>query len=213
MNITQTQLGRIMPRNPDIPTWTSVLNSAMAEFQIASRADRIAAFLAQIAHESGEMRRMVENLNYSTAKRICAVWPKRFPTEADAAPYVGQPEKLANRVYAGRMGNGDASSGDGWRFRGRGLLQVTGRGNYKAVGAALGLPLSGNPDLLLQAGPAARSAANYWKSHGLNELADDRSDDDDDADFVTITVKINGGKNGLSERRAYWASARAALNL
>ena len=90
MNISQTQLGRITPRNPDIPTWTTVLNSAMAEFQIASRADRIAAFLAQIAHESGEMRRLVENLNYSTAKRICAVWPKRFPTQADAAPYVGQ---------------------------------------------------------------------------------------------------------------------------
>ncbi|ROH93008.1 glycoside hydrolase family 19 protein [Stagnimonas aquatica] len=213
MQITQTQLSRIMPRNPDIPTWTAVLNSAMAEFQIASRADRIAAFLAQIAHESGEMRRLVENLHYSSAKRICAVWPKRFPTEADAAPYVAQPEKLANRVYADRMGNGDAASGDGWRFRGRGLLQVTGRGTYKAVGTALGLPLTGNPDLLLQAGPAARSAAHYWRSNGLNELADDRSDDDDDADFVTITVKINGGKNGLTERRAYWASAKTALNL
>ena len=213
MQITQTQLSRIMPRNPDIATWTTVLNSAMAEFQIASRADRIAAFLAQIAHESGEMRRLAENLYYGSAKRICAVWPKRFLTEADAAPYVAQPEKLANRVYADRMGNGDAASGDGWRFRGRGLLQVTGRGTYKAVGTALGLPLTGNPDLLLQAGPAARSAAHYWRSNGLNELADDRSDDDDDADFVTITVKINGGKNGLTERRAYWASAKTALNL
>lgn len=213
MNITQAQLSQVMAGNPSAAAWTPVLNAAMAEFGIGANADRIAAFLAQIAHESGELRRLEENLNYRTAARLCAVWPKRFPTEADAAPYVSASDRLANRVYADRLGNGDAASGDGWRYRGRGLLQVTGRGNYASVGAALGLKLTQTPELLLQPEPAARSAALYWKSHGLNELADDRSDDDDDEDFVLITVKINGGKAGLTERRAYWQQARTALGL
>lgn len=213
MNITQQQLSQIVPKNPDPATWTAVLNSAMSEFQIDANANRVAAFLAQIAHESSEMRRLEENLRYTSAKRICDVWPKRFPSEGHALPYVGKPHLLANRVYADRLGNGDVASGDGWAYRGRGLMQVTGRGNYAAVGTALGLPLVATPDLLLQPGPAARSAAWFWKSHGLNELADDQSTDDDDADFVTITVRINGARVGLRERRAYWAMARNVLGV
>lgn len=220
MNITATQLAAIMPRNPEPAAWTPILNAAMAEFEIAANAARIAAFLAQIAHESGELRSLRESLRYSTAKGICATWPKRFPTEASAAPYVsqrgvddGRDQALANRVYAGRMGNGDVASGDGWRYRGRGLLQVTGRENYRTTGRQLGLPLEAQPERLEERTPAARSAGLFWQNHGLNALADDFSNDDDDADFVAITIAINGGRNGLAERREYWARAEKALGI
>jgi putative chitinase len=111
------------------------------------------------------------------------------------------------------MGNGGEHSGDGWRFRGRGLLQITGRGNYRSTEEALGLPLEEQPELLEQPGPAVLAAAHYWKSHGLNELADDRNDDNDDEDFVTISITINGGRAGLDSRREYWERAKAALGL
>ena len=137
-----------------------------------------------------------------------AVWKKRFPTLDKAQPYEHQPEKLANYVYAKRLGNGDVPTGDGWRFRGRGLLQVTGRGNYHSIGGALHLPLDTEPERLAQPDGAALSAAHFWKSRGLNELADDRNDDDDDEDFVTISVIINGGRAGLDSRRGYWAKAK-----
>ena len=139
------------------------------------------------------------------------VWPKRFPSEAAAAPYVDHPERLANFVYGKRLGNGDASSGDGYRYRGRGILQITGRSNYAAVGQALGLDLIGNPDLLLQAEHAAMSAAWFWDSRGLNALADDRTDDDDLEDFTRITRLINGGTAGLRERLALLQQLEPAL--
>ena len=206
--LTEAQLASVMPRaKPAI--WLGPLTAAMAERDIASP-QRMAAFLAQIAHESGEMTRIEERLSYS-AKRMTQVWPNRFPDEAAAAPFAGNPERLANKVYAGRMGNGDEASGDGFRFRGRGLIQLTGRSNYATAGTALGLDLVNQPDLLLQPGPAARSAAWFWQSRGLNELADHRPGDDDKQDFTRITKLINGGTAGLSERLAYWAKARAAL--
>ncbi len=142
-----------------------------------------------------------------------STWPKRFPTLADAQTYARQPEKIANRAYAGRLGNGDEQSGDGWQYRGRGIIQITGRGNYQEVGAALGLPLEAQPELLEQPDNAALSAGWFWKSHLLNPLADHQTDDIDDADFVTITTKINGGTVGLADRRAYWVHARAALGI
>jgi putative chitinase len=168
------------------------------------------AFLAQIAHESAELTRLEENLSYSAA-RILAVWPGRFPTLESARPFERAPERLANRVYASRLGNGDVASGDGWRFRGRGLLQITGRGSYRAAAQALGLPLEAEPERLATPEIAALSAAHFWRSRGLNELADDRSGDDDDADFVRISITINGDRHGLNERRRYWTLAKAAL--
>lgn len=213
MKITKAQLAAVMSGNPEAAAWTEPLNAAMTEFGISGNAQRIAAFLGQIAVESGELRKLEENLNYTTAKRLCAVFPKRFATEADAAPYVRNPERLANRVYANRIGNGDELSGDGWLFRGRGLMQVTGRGNYLAVGKALALNLTKSPGLLLQPAIAARSACQFWQSHGCNPLADDRSDDNDDADFVAITAKINPAKEGLAARRAYWMKARGVLGI
>lgn len=207
MTVSDQVLRAVMPR-VDAAHWVGPLNQAMARFSIVTP-DRAAAFLAQIAHESGECRRLVENLHYSSAG-LTRTWPHRFPPEI-AAQYAKQPERIANRAYANRLGNGNESSGDGWRFRGRGVLQTTGRSNYRATGAALQMNLEAQPEQLEQPLPAALSAAQFWDSRGCNALADSDPGDDDDADFVRITVLINGGKNGLAERRAYWARARAAL--
>jgi putative chitinase len=206
--LSEAQLLAIMPR-VNAPAWADPLNEAMARFHVSSRA-RAAAFLAQIAHESDECRRLVENLRY-TAAGICRTWPKRFPTLDSATPYANNPEKLANRVYADRMGNGDERSGDGWRFRGRGLVMNTGKANYRAAGEALGIFLELHPELLEQPVPAALAAAQFWESRGCNELADSLPGDNDDIDFVRITVLINGATTGLASRRAYWAKALAAL--
>lgn len=169
---------------------------------------RQSAFLAQTAHESAGFTRLTENLNYS-ATGLAATWPGRF-RGADGQPNAlaqvlhRRPEAIANLVYANRMGNGPEASGDGWRYRGRGLLQITGRAQYQRCGAALGLPLVEQPDLLAQPEPAVLSAAWFWQVNGLNELADA-------GDFEAITRRINGGLNGLAERRALWAKFREAL--
>ncbi len=198
-----------MPACSNVTAWVTALNNAMSRFDITG-GQRMAAFLAQVAHESGQLARLSENLNYS-AKRLMQVWPSRFPTLEKAQKYEKNPEKLANYVYAGRLGNGDEASGDGWRFRGRGLIQLTGRGNYRAAGQGIGLPLEEQSDLLGQPEAAALSAAWFWKSHGLNELADDRSNDNDNEDFKTITKRINGGTVGLQERIAFWKRAKTVL--
>ena len=203
VNLTEQQLKEIMPGCTDPATWVPALNEAMDRFDISS-SERMAAFLAQIAHESGQLTRLSENLTYS-AQRLMQVWPKRFPSMEKARQYERNPEKLANNVYAKRLGNGDEASGDGWRYRGRGLIQLTGRDNYRAAAQGIDLPLEDDPDLLLQPGPAALSAAWFWKSHGLNELADAS------ADFSTITKRINGGTVGLNERVAFWEKAKDAL--
>jgi putative chitinase len=207
--ITEAQLRRIMPDAANVAAWLPPLNEALKRFTITSP-QRAAAFLAQVAHESGQLNRLVERLGY-TAKRLMEVWPNRFPTLEKAGIYAGNPEKLANYIYAKRLGNGDESTGDGWRYRGRGLIQLTGRGNYVTAGSAIGLALEKFPELLEQPMGAALSAAWFWSSRGLNELADDRNDDDDTEDFVKITVTINGGRAGLSERMRYWETAKTVL--
>jgi putative chitinase len=209
--LSQIQLAAFLPRLPGQDAWTSALNGAMDRFEINTPA-RAAAFLAQVAHESTELKDLVENLSYS-AKGLVATWPKRFLTLAAAQPYERQPELLANYVYAKRLGNGDTSSGDGWRYRGRGLLHVTGRGNYRACGAALSLPLEDQPELLATPVPAALAAAQFWQSHGCNQLADDRNDDNDDEDFISITKIVNGGTIGLKSRQQYWARALTAFGI
>ncbi|WP_449432361.1 glycoside hydrolase family 19 protein [Pseudomonas putida] len=170
MPITEQQLLQILPNaRPVAGIFLPALNRAMLRWKIDSRL-RQAAFLAQVGHESGQLRSLVENLNYS-ADALVRTWPTRFTTQS-AGAYARQPEKIANKVYGGRMGNGPESSGDGWRYRGRGLLQVTGRSNYREVGAGLGLPLEAEPELLEQAEHAAQSAAWWWSKRGLNEMAD-----------------------------------------
>lgn len=188
----------------NIERFAAPLADACAEFGIDTPA-RLAAFLAQVAHESGSLGRMVENLNYS-AEGLRAVFPRYFSDPATALDFARQPQRIANRVYAGRLGNGDEAGGDGWRFRGRGLIQITGRENYRTCGAALGLDLDAAPELLEQPSAASRSAAWFWRSRDLNRLADA-------GDLQAITKRINGGLTGYADRKTHYAHALKAFGV
>jgi putative chitinase len=154
--------------------------------------ERIAGFLAQVGHESGGLRFTVENLNYR-AEALTRVWPSRFPPGV-AESYAMQPERIANRAYADRMGNGDEASGDGWAYRGRGLIQLTGKDAYAAFSLEANNEALVNPDLVAEVELAALSAGWFWSSNGLNALADNK-------DIVGMTVRVNGGTNGLDDRQ------------
>lgn len=185
--------------------WAGFIDGAMRRWQI-NTPRRQAAFLAQIAHESNRLSRITESLYYTTPERLLLIFPRHFDNLSPASGYVRNPDALANRVYANRMGNGPSESGDGWRYRGRGLIQITGKNNYRACANGIGAPLLDQPDLLEQHGHAAESAAWYWTSHGCNALADaDR--------FPEITKVINGGLNGMADRLALWTSAKKALGV
>lgn len=167
------------------------LTDAMQRWGIDSPV-RQAAFLGQIAVESMRLSVLEENLSYS-AERLCAVWPRRFPTLESAAPFARNPRALANKVYGGRMGN--TGPDDGWRYRGRGLKQLTGRDNYEAYSRAAGINAASNPDLLLDPRYAADSAGWFWHANGCGALADAR-------DWRGLTRRINGGETALGERIA-----------
>jgi putative chitinase len=169
------------------------LDAAFLRFKIAAPHQR-AGFLAQAMHESQDFTRLVENLNYKTPERVRAVWPTRFATLAEAALVLRDPERLANTVYSNRLGNGDFSSGDGWRYRGRGIFQLTGRANYMAAGEALGRPYKYQPDLVSLPSDAVLTAGWYWATSGCNALSD----------IEKITRRINGGLHGLAERKAIY---------
>lgn len=163
---------------------------------------RVACWLGQLAHESASFSRVVENLNYSAAGLL-----KTFPKYFDAAlaeEYARNPARIASRVYGGRMGNGSEATRDGWHFRGRGLIQITGRENYARCGEALGVDLTRRPDLLERPMYAALSAGWYWHEHNLNALADR-------LDMHAITRRINGGTNGAQDRVELTAKALHAL--
>lgn len=225
MQITQAQLLRILPNaGPRAGVFVSPLNRAMARFEIHSPA-RMAAFLAQVGHESAHLTRLVENLNYS-AQRLAEVWPFRYAAKDARGRYLRtdktalvptplanqiarNPQLIANNTYADRNGNGSVVSGDGWRYRGRGLLQVTGRGNYRAAGAGVGQPLEAQPELLEQPEFAALSAAWWWADKGLNVLADRGRFDD-------IGSIINTGQPGRTpigadNRRELWRQGQEVL--
>lgn len=174
------------------PAWLEPLTAAFQRFDI-STPKRQAAFIGQCAHESGNFKTLQENLNYS-AKGLNATWPSRFPSEAEAQPYHRQPEKIANKVYFGRMGNNN--EGDGWKYRGRGLIQLTGKDNYRLASDSLRVDFVAEPDLLLTKEYAALSAAWYWNKRNLNKEADA-------GDFTSMTKKINGGVIGLDDRVAH----------
>jgi putative chitinase len=165
-----------------------------AKFQINTPL-RLAHFLAQCGHESGGFRVTQENLNYS-AKGLAGIFKKYFPTEAAATPYARQPQKIANKVYANRMANGSEASGDGYKFRGRGYIQLTGRDNYTQFGKAIGEDIAANPDAV-SSKYALLSAAWFWSKNGLNKLADAGSTD---ATVTSITKRVNGGTIGLADR-------------
>jgi putative chitinase len=174
--------------------WAPVFNSHLA---LHPRA--IPYFLGQVLHESANLTRLVESLNYRDPQRLRAVWQSRFPTVASALPYVGNAEKLANLVYAKRMGN--TEPGDGWRYRGRGLIQVTGRANYDAVGKAIGLDLVADPDQLLKPDIALRASLAWWSINVPAHYI---------GDVEKITRVVNGGTNGLDERKFVTAQAIGA---
>lgn len=180
--------------------WAPVFSRVIRDGSFSSGLAELGDFLGQVLHESGMLERVEEGLTYTTASRICAVWPRRFPTQADAAPFVRNPERLANHVYGGRMGN--TQPGDGYRFRGRGLLQVTGRDNYTAVGRALGLDLAGNPDLLAQPEHALRASVAWWEGNLPDSIM---------GDIVKVTRRVNGGTVGIEHRAAVTLAAGKAL--
>jgi putative chitinase len=156
---------------------------------------RLAHFLAQCGHESGGFRLTQENLNYS-AKGLMGIFKKYFPTEALANAYARKPEKIANRVYGSRMGNGPEASGEGYKFRGRGYIQLTGKQNYTAFDATVPESIVDNPDLVATKYPLA-SAAWFWSKNGLNTLADKGASD---INVTAITKRVNGGTIGLTDR-------------
>lgn len=208
--ITGQLLREKLPQCKDPEGWAETLNQVMPQFDITTPS-RVAAFIAQTAIESAGFSVLEENLFYTSAQRLGKVWPSRFPGGANAAAYLRNPEALGNFVYANRMGNGDVASGDGFRFRGRGLLQITGRTNYGQVAKQINLPLLDQPEKLEEPGNAARSAAYFWQAHHLNALADSAASDPKAEDFVRMTMIINGGKQALAERQALYARLRSAL--
>ena len=185
------------------PVWEAALNTTFDRFDI-STPFRQAAFIGQAAHESGNFKMLVENLNYR-AETLMKVWPKRFPTLEFAKQYERDPKKIANSVYANRMGNRDEASGDGFRFRGRGLFQTTGHAGYYHAGKALGEDFVMNPDLVSTPKYAVLTAGFFWDTHKLNQYADTQ-------DYKTMTKKINGGFIGLEDRIKHITHALQVLN-
>lgn len=200
--LSEKILRAILPDCRDPGAWARILNKLLEGSEVTTPA-HVAEFLAHTGHESAHLNMMRENLNYS-ARGLRAVWPTRFPTAEVAASYARRPEQIANRVYANRLGNGSEESGDGWRYRGRGLIQITGKANYAAAGQELGLKLVERPALLEDPVHAASSALWFWQSRGLHLDTDDLLED---------TRKINGGLNGLADRKALLERARAALGV
>jgi len=201
MELTLDQLKQLLPKNPYVDHWHRVLAQLLPDYEI-STPQRVAAFLAQCAHESGEFTALKENLNYR-APTLRKVFPKYFPTDDIANEYANKPNKqeaIANRVYANRMGNGDEASGDGFRFCGRGLIQLTGRENYSWFAASVGISVEEASEYLQTFEGAAQSACWFWENNNLNAFADT-------GDFVTMTKRINGGTIGLDDRIAHYKHA------
>lgn len=173
------------------PKWLEPLNKTFEKYEI-NTPTRQAAFIGQCGHESANFKTLEENLNYS-AKGLMATWPSRFPTIEIATQFERNPEKIANKVYGGRADLGNTEDGDGWRFHGRGLIQLTGRSNYTVCGLALDKPFAELPELVLEPENATLSAGWFWNKRGLNALADAE-------DWTTMTKRINGGTIGLQDR-------------
>jgi putative chitinase len=199
MQITQEQLGQCIGNNPYLDHWAEALNKILPDYGIDTP-QRVAAFIAQAAHESGNFTALHENLNYR-AVTLRKVFPKYFPTDEMAAQYAQQPEKIANRVYANRMGNGPEESGDGFRYCGRGLIQLTGQQNYQNFADSIETPLEQIPDFLQTFEGAVQSACWFWENNNLNQYADTD-------DILTMTKRINGGTIGLEDRKRHYEHAK-----
>lgn len=199
--ITTQQLRECMPRCREPAIWASLLNEKLFTIGVVEP-KKIAAFIAQTGHESMDYNVLEENLNYS-ADGLMRIFPKYF-RNVSVNSYARQPSKIANRVYANRMGNGSEESGDGWRYRGRGVLQVTGYNNYRRCSEYIfgdSLHLIDDPDLLTEKEYALMSAIWYWDENNLKDIED----------FVTLTQRINGGTHGLSDREYRYGLALDVL--
>ena len=202
MQITQEQLAQILPGNPYVEHWCDALNKILPDYDI-STPNRIAAFLGETYVESAGYTALHENLNY-TAQSLCRVWPSHFNASI-ADQYAHNPEKIANRAYAGRMGNGPEESGDGWKFCGRGLIQVTGRNNYQAFADSLQMSIDDVPDFLTTFEGAIQSACWFWENNNLNQYADAWN-------IKQLSIKINGGELGLPDREQHCQLALQVLS-
>jgi putative chitinase len=203
--LTLQQLKELLPRNPYVEHWHSALAQLLPDYDI-NTPQRIAAFVAQCAHESGGFTALKENLNYK-AVTLRKIFPKYFPDDAIANHYASLPNKqeaIANKVYANRMGNGDEASGDGYRYCGRGLIQLTGKNNYQAFADSLEMNVEDVPEYLATFEGAAQSACWFWESNNLNQWADK-------GDILTLTKRINGGTIGLDDRIKHYQHALHVL--
>lgn len=206
MELQIEQLTDILPDNPNVEAWYIALYGILPRYEIDTP-ERIAAFISQCAHESGGFTQLKENLNYrwQTLRRV---FPKYFPTDQLAQRYASLPNKqeaIANRVYASRMGNGPEQSGDGYRYRGRGLIQLTGKNNYTSFAESIGMTLDDVIQYLETYEGAVESACWFWNTNKLNAYADSQ-------DLITMTKRINGGINGLDDRIEHYNHAYSVLS-
>jgi putative chitinase len=207
MELTKDQLKQLLPKNPYIDHWHHALAILLPDYEI-NTPQRIAAFMAQCAHESGGFTALKENLNYKPAT-LRKLFAKYFPTDALAEEYCAKPNKqeaIANRVYASRMGNGDEASGDGYKYCGRGLIQLTGKSNYIAFADSLEITPEEASQYLATFEGAAQSACWFWESNKLNQWADK-------GDILTLTKRINGGTIGLEDRIKHYEHALHVLGV
>jgi putative chitinase len=207
MELTLEQLKQLLPKNPYVDHWHQALSQLLPDYEI-NTAQRIAAFVAQCSHESAGFTALKENLNYKAAT-LRKIFPKYFPTDDLANAYANMPNKqeaIANRVYASRMGNGDEHSGDGYRYCGRGLIQLTGKSNYQSFADSLEMNVEDVPEYLATFEGAAQSACWFWESNNLNQWADK-------GDILTLTKRINGGTIGLEDRIKHYEHALHVLGV
>jgi putative chitinase len=207
MELTLEQLKQLLPKNPYVEHWHKALSQLLPDYEI-NTPQRVAAFIAQCAHESGGFMVLKENLNYKAAS-LRKIFPKYFPDDAIAQRYVSMPNKqeaIANKVYANRMGNGPEESGDGYRYCGRGLIQLTGRQNYTWFAASLEITPEEATEYLGTFEGAAQSACWFWETNKLNQWADV-------GDIVTLTKRINGGTIGLEDRIKHYEHALHVLGV
>jgi putative chitinase len=201
-DFTEDKLKQILVGAPHVDQWFLALQEILPDYEIDT-AERVACFLGQTAHESGGYRALRENLNYSD-KGLMGTFKKYFPTQESTVGYVRQPEKIANKIYANRMGNGPETSGDGFKHRGRGLIQLTGKSNYQAFADSIQTPVEQIPDFLQTFEGAVQSACWFWESNNLNQYADSN-------DILTMTKRINGGTLGLDDRTNRYQNALKVL--
>jgi len=205
MELTKEQLKQLLPKNPYIDYWHAALTKLLPDYDI-NTSQRIAAFIAQCSHESAGFTALKENLTYRW-QTLRKLFPKYFPDDAIAQEYANKPNKqeaIANRIYASRMGNGDEASGDGYRFCGRGLIQLTGRNNYTFFAGSLDITVEEATEYLNTFEGAAQSACWFWETNNLNQWADK-------GDILTLTKRINGGTIGLDDRIKHYEHALHVL--